>query len=74
MTEQPELPPESRGEQFARQATGKSPGLLPELIDFLRYNKKWWLAPILVMLLMVTGFAFLVIDSPVTAPVLYALF
>jgi hypothetical protein len=26
------------------------PSLLAELFDFLKYNKKWWLLPILVML------------------------
>jgi hypothetical protein len=26
------------------------PSLMVELYDFLKYNKKWWLVPILVML------------------------
>jgi hypothetical protein len=26
------------------------PSLMAELFDFLKYNKKWWLLPILVML------------------------
>ena len=38
-------------DDFARQAEEPSPGLLRELLDFLVYNKAWWLTPIVVVLL-----------------------
>lgn len=41
------------GEDFARQAERPSPGIVREFIEFLRYNKKWWLIPILLVLLLV---------------------
>lgn len=57
-----------RGEpasDFARQAEESAPGVLREFYDFLDENKKWWLTPIIVVLLLVgllvlaagTGFA-----------------
>ena len=47
-------------------------GLVAEFIEFLRFNKKWWLAPILVIMLLLTLLAFLT-ASPV-APFIYTLF
>jgi len=29
------------------------PSVLGELFEFLRYNKKWWLIPIIIVLLLV---------------------
>ena len=49
-----------------------NPGLVAEFIEFLRFNKKWWLAPILVIMLLLTLLAFLT-ASPV-APFIYTLF
>ena len=37
----------------ASRALEDQPGLLLEFLAFLRYNKKWWLTPIVVVLLMV---------------------
>jgi hypothetical protein len=57
---------------FARQAGESSPGLLRELIDFLKYNKAWWLTPIIAVLLLV---GLLVIASTTgAAPFIYTLF
>ena len=50
----------------------ETPGLVAEFIEFLRFNKKWWLAPILVIMLLLTLLAFLT-ASPV-APFIYTLF
>ncbi len=47
--------------------------LLSELWLFLRHNKKWWLAPILVMLLMLGGLLVFAQTSAL-APFIYALF
>ena len=52
--------------------TKAQPGLLAEFVDFLRYNKKWWLIPILVTLAL---FGVLVFLSSTTAlPWIYAIF
>jgi hypothetical protein len=38
--------------EFEKQAQQAQPGLVREFWDFLRYNKKWWLLPILIVLLL----------------------
>jgi hypothetical protein len=43
--------PNRRADDFQRQAEQASPGLMWELIDFVLHNKKWWLIPIVVVLL-----------------------
>ncbi len=50
----------------------KRHGLLKEFFDFLRYNKKWWLAPI-IMVLLVVGILVL-LGGTVAAPFIYTLF
>ena len=44
---------------FAEQANARSVGLVREFWDFLRYNKKWWLLPILLVLLLIAVLAIL---------------
>ena len=59
-------------DDFVTQASGDRTGLVSEFTDFLRENKKWWLAPILVAIL---GLGLLVLLSGTAAgPVVYALF
>ncbi len=62
---------ESTTENFA-DLPQRSDGLVAEFIEFLRFNKKWWLAPILAIMLLLTLLAFLT-ASPV-APFIYTLF
>lgn len=57
---------------FSKLAGQEDPGLVREFIDFLRYNKKWWLTPIFVVTLFLIGAAIL-LPSPV-APFIYTLF
>ena len=57
---------------FEAQAEGEEPGLVTEFTDFLKHNKKWWLAPIIVVLLLVGGLALL--GSSPAAPFIYTLF
>lgn len=56
---------------FEQSAQGKSPGLISEFWDFLLHNKKWWLTPIILVLLVL---AILVSSSPATLPFIYTLF
>ncbi len=57
---EPEKPvsPPAEG-QFQKQADEAQVGLVREFIDFLRYNKAWWLTPIIIVLLMVGGLMYL---------------
>jgi hypothetical protein len=58
--------------EFARLVEGEQPGLLREFWDFLRYNKKWWLLPILFTLLVLGTFVLL--TSTAFAPFIYTMF
>jgi len=57
---------------FQRQAEQAPPGIVREFIDFVLHNKKWWLIPIVVSLL-ILGLLVLVSGSGV-APFIYTLF
>lgn len=47
--------------------------ILSELWEFLKVRKKWWLAPILVLLLLLGGLIILTQGSAL-APFIYAIF
>ncbi len=47
--------------------------ILQELWQFLRVRKKWWLAPILIMLVLLGGLIILTQGSAL-APFIYAIF
>jgi len=57
---------------FDEIAGGKQPGLIREFWDFLRYNKKWWLLPILVTLALLG--LFIALTGTPLAPFIYTLF
>jgi hypothetical protein len=59
-------------DDFLREARRARPGILRELWQLLRDNKKWWLAPIVVMMLLL-GLLSLLAGSSV-APFIYTLF
>jgi hypothetical protein len=59
-------------DDFARQAEESQPGLIAEFVDFLIHNKKWWLTPIILVLLLLGAIAFLA-QSP-AAPFIYNVF
>lgn len=61
-----------RQDEFSRQAEEPSAGLLTELWDLLRYNKKWWLAPILIAVLL--GSLLVILSGTALAPFIYTLF
>ena len=57
---------------FAAQATGDRTSLAGEFTDFLKENKKWWLAPIVIAIL---GLGLLVLlGGTAAAPFIYTLF
>jgi Family of unknown function (DUF5989) len=57
-------------EQLADESS--NPSFLAEFIEFLRYNKSWWLAPIIVVLLLMAGLVLL--SGTAAAPFIYTLF
>ncbi len=63
---------QDRRQQLEEQAKQAPPGLLSELVDFLVHNKKWWLTPIILVLLLVGLLVWL--SGTVVAPFIYPLF
>jgi|GEM_PF-3178670 len=59
-------------EQASARAAGRSSGPLAEFGYFLRRTRKWWMAPIIAMLLLIG--ALLVMAGTAVAPLIYALF
>ena len=69
-----ELRPESQPEAdaFAREAQARPTGLVGEFWDFIRHYKKWWLVPIVVLLLLAGVIA--ILGGTAVAPFIYTLF
>jgi len=65
-------PPSQEREDFAAEARGRRSGLVREFVDFLRDNKKWWLAPIIVAVLALG--ALVLLGGTAAAPFIYTLF
>ncbi len=57
---------------IAELATARESGLTVEVLRFVAHTRKWWLAPIIIMMLMVAGL--LVLTGTGVAPLIYALF
>lgn len=55
--------------EFERAAEERDPGLVAEFWDFLRYNRKFWMAPILLVLLLVA--ALVVLNALGLSPFIY---
>jgi uncharacterized protein YdaL len=62
----------SKASSFEQQAQAESTGLASEFFEFLRANKKWWLLPILGVLLIVG--LLVVLGGTAAAPFIYTLF
>ena len=58
--------------EFARRAEMKSRGAVGELWDFMRHNKKWWLTPVIVALLLMS--VLVILTATGAAPFIYTLF
>jgi len=59
-------------QSFEELAQEKRPSLMSELWQFLKYNKKWWLLPIIIVLLLF-GVLVLLAGTP-AAPFIYTIF
>jgi hypothetical protein len=58
--------------EFTSAAESKRRGPLAEFLSFVLHNKKWWLTPIIVVLLLVGVLA--VLGGTGMAPFIYSLF
>ena len=58
--------------EFEKIAQRSGPGLVREFIDFLTYNRKWWLAPLIIAMLLLGLFVYL--SGTGLAPFIYTLF
>jgi hypothetical protein len=57
---------------FQQQAAGKQQGFAAQFLDFALHNKKWWLTPIL--LLLVLAGVLIVLGGSGVAPFIYTIF
>ena len=66
--------PESKDkDDFLAQSSESRTGLGAEFVDFLRDNKKWWLAPIIIFLALF-GALLVLTEGSAIAPFIYTLF
>jgi len=64
---------ETRGsEEFEAGLNQARTGLVAEFWDFLKHNKKWWLAPIVISILGLG--ALVLLGGTAAAPFIYTLF
>lgn len=67
--ESPDDETSATSDDFATQAHSAQPTLIQEFWAFLRYNKKWWLTPIILVLLLIG--LFVVLSGTALAPFIY---
>ena len=70
--DKPDEDESAEAKSFREQSEEGSVGIVREFIDFLKYNKKWWLLPIVLMLFIVG--LIVVLGNTVVAPFIYTLF
>ena len=61
-----------RAEDFSEQASLPVESLIVEFADFLRHNKKWWMTPIFVVLIVFS--VVILLTSSTIGPFIYVLF
>lgn len=65
-------PTEEPTHSFRAQAAGKQRGVVAEFFDFVLHNKKWWLTPILMVVILLG--VLVVLGGSGVAPFIYSLF
>jgi hypothetical protein len=63
---------EQQPNEMESLARSKRTGIVREFVDFLSENKKWWLAPIIISVLLLGGLVLL--GGTAAAPFIYTLF
>lgn len=69
---EPERTDKRPEDSFAEMAREKQPGFFREFASFLRYNRKWWLTPILIVLALLI--VLVVVSQTPLAPFIYPFF
>ena len=69
MTEEKKDEPQNQFDELAKQ---KRTGIISEFWEFLKHNKKWWLLPILITLLLLG--LIVLLGGTALAPFIYPLF
>ncbi len=64
--------PPNETDEFRLESARRRPSLLREFWDFLKHNKKWWLLPILISLLILGLLA--ILGGTSLAPFIYTVF
>lgn len=67
-----EFSAKTASDNFANEAQNGQRDFFHEFLYFLTHNKKWWLAPILIVLFLVG--MLLILGSTAMAPLIYTLF
>lgn len=65
---------ESVADEVPQAPAVKRRSLLSEFVEYLMENKKWWLIPIILMVLLLGAALFLANTASVIAPFIYPLF
>ena len=58
--------------KFDEHARNSQQSIFHEFLHFLRHNRKWWLTPIILVLILVS--ALVILGGTAAAPFIYALF
>ncbi len=58
--------------EFEKEADAAQGGLVAEFTDYLRQNRKWWITPIVLVLLLVG--VLVIFGGSAAAPFIYTLF
>ena len=72
MTQDDQRTRDEAARNFQKSAAARSGNLFGEVWGFLRANKKWWLLPLILVLVLVGGL--IVLSSTALAPFIYTLF
>jgi len=62
----------SHRSKFEQEASEAAPGIVREFVDYLRHTRKWWLTPIIIMLVLLGGL--IILGGTGAAPFIYTLF
>ena len=72
MSESNQHESKEQGDAFSREAQQGQTGFFAEFLDFILHNKKWWITPIVIVLLLVG--VLVMLGGTAAAPFIYTLF
>lgn len=60
--------------EFEQASQQEQQGIVAEFISFLKHNKKFWLLPLIIVMLLLAGLLVLAGSGSAVAPFIYTLF